>query len=100
MKQPNYNRTYLPGYDLGNYLTLKNKPLYTVIKIKKITGSDRGDDLTILCEVITIKEYTDPKIPTPILRWYMGDENQMTYSNLLKDYRPLTTNEILLYVKE
>lgn len=104
-----YNRTYLPGYDLGDWLTLKSDDkLYSAIQITDITDDSGNmyrsekEDLYMRFRKVEIAER--PEVVTtkhfrPILMWNMLD-NVISYTELLKEYRPLTANEKLLYIKE
>ena len=111
----NYSRTYMPGYDMGDWLTVKtDKEIYTIIKITNISteskynsfyGNIGKDDLFIYYEAIEVKEMpktVDTNGFKRMVRWELDrwDNNCMTYSDLLKRYRPLTETEKLLYAQE
>lgn len=110
----NYSKTYMPGYDLGDWLTLKaDKEIYTILQITNISneGPMQGfykttkEDLYIYYRVVEVKEEAkviDTQGLKRMLRWELDrwHNNCITYSELLKDYRPLTDTEKLLYAKE
>lgn len=114
---PMVSRTYMPGYDLGDWLTLKkDKEIYIIIQItdvsieNKLTGvfytyENGKDELFIYYKTVQVKEepeIVDQNSLRRQLHWAVEpwNNNCVTYSNLLKDYRPLTDTEKLLYAKE
>ena len=111
--EPEYSRTYMPGYDIGDWLTLKtDEEIYTAIQVAKITTENYNnfyvntrDELYIHFNRIEIKERPNPVNTTGLknmLRWELNrwGDNCISYTELLKDYRPLTDTEKLLYAKE
>lgn len=109
------SRTYLKGYDLGDYLTHKDKPLEVLLKIKDVSNISKSkwvrysvdptinvrDDLIIVFEKIIIKEKKD-RFSLLQSRWLFDEfeDNEILYSDLLKLYRPLTDAEKLFYTTD
>lgn len=110
---PMVSRTYMPGYDMQDWLTLKtDEELYTAIQIVNISTENHNsfysndkEDLYIYFNKIEIKERPSPVNTNGLknmLRWELNrwGDNCISYRELLKDYRPLTETEKLLYAKE
>lgn len=110
---PLISRTYMPGFDMGDWLTLKTEePIYEIIQVVEITTeppsyfyttTDR-DDLYIKFKKIEVQERPPMMSATTaknFLRWNLYDRDTcVSYKELLKEYRPLTETEKLLYAKE
>lgn len=106
-KEPDWNRTYLPDYDVGDYLTHKEAQTPTqIIKITRVSncsdswyGSGIKYDSDLVLHFDVIKEAEVPEKLSPIqVRWFLQREHtELLYSQILKDYRPLTDTELLLY---
>lgn len=109
-------RTYLPGYDVGDYLTRKNsKVAEDIIKIRNVTTTHPSskyidkypvtnkDEIYIEFEVIKEPVLHSPEGPTRfvgIWNQMLWHDNTIPYASLLLGYRPLTEAEKVLYVYE
>lgn len=109
-KEPNWSRTYLPGYDIGDYLCPKQDATPTeIIIITKVTNTSEAYhssgiryDSDLVIHFNRVKEAELPEKLNPVqFRWFMyRSDTEMQYSHLLKNYRPLTDTELLLYTSE
>lgn len=111
---PMVSRTYMPGYDMGDWLTLKaDKEIHTILQITNIYNDSpmqgfyktTKEDLYIYYTVVVVKEEAEVVNTQGLkrmLRWELDrwNNNRITYSELLKNFRPLTETEKLLYAKE
>lgn len=109
-KEPNWSRTYLPGYDIGDYLCPKQDATPTeIIRIDRVTNTSEAYhssgiryDSDLVIHFFRVKEpLVKEKMDMNQFRWFMyRADTEMQYSNLLKEYRPLTDVEKLLYTTE
>lgn len=102
-------RTYMPGYDVGDWLTYKeDKDLYTAFKICKVSNQNpysyyanqESDDLYIHLSILEIRPKSKTFTNIEQFRHMWATPNCIDYAHLLKNYRPLTENEKLLYINE